>query len=53
MLKQCIKKDDMQENTGLGRGEMCWMGFTRDFGPSINLVTNMDDLVPHLLYKRL
>lgn len=32
MLKQCIKKDDMQENTGLGRGEMCWMGLLVTLG---------------------
>lgn len=48
MLKQCTKKDDLQENTGLGSGEMCWLCLTHDFGTSIKLVTNMDELVPHL-----
>lgn len=53
MLKECTKRDNLQENTGLESGEMCWFCFTHDFGTFINLVTNMDDMVPHLLYKRL
>lgn len=32
MLKQCTNKDDLQENTGLGSEEMCWLCFTCDLG---------------------
>lgn len=53
MLKQCTKKDDLQENTGLGSEEMSKTQPAHDFRTAINLVTNMDDLVPHLFYKRL
>lgn len=53
LLKQCTKKDDLQENTGLGSGEMSKTQPAYDFRTAINLVTNMDDLAPHLLYKRL
>lgn len=50
---QCTKQDNLQQNTGVGSGVMCWLCFYYGLGISINLVTNTDDLLLHLLYMRL